>query len=138
MFFFFLLLHVIPSDAMQANRCTLRYQNAGMALKLASTFNDYTTPVLPAYVLHIDNEIQAALFFDVIGKQRRAIHLVYKKSVMQQRGYMNAFRRLLDRSCCMYYDDLPLSDWLLLAAMTEVPETDSYDFDFDFNSHSSS
>ena len=84
-------------------------------------------PWLPAYVLHVDERPQAALFFDATGGQHRALHLVYNATVMRRPGYMAAFRRLIDRAADMYYDDLPFAHWLALVPFTDAPEADGGD-----------
>lgn len=97
-----------------------------LAHELSRGFLTQDAPWLPAYVMHVNDVPQAALFFDAMDRQMQmqAVHLVYNRDVMCRPGYMTAFRRLVDRSCKMYYEDLSFSDWFTFVATTEVPEND--------------
>ena len=80
------------------------------------TVDDADIPLLPAYVMHVQREPTAALFYD---DKHMAVKLLYDQRIMSREGYMAAFRRLLDR-VPFNYDLLPFSDWFSLVGSTEI------------------
>ena len=114
----------VASAATKHSARVVRYgASDAMRASLAMNTGARAAPVqLPAYVLLVDERPEAMLFYDARVTGARAVSLMYNKVTMGRPGYFNSFRRLLDRSDCVHYDDLPLSDWMSLVAWTEPPE----------------
>lgn len=79
---------------------------------------DFSFPMLPAYVMKVNGEPTAALLYDTVGSEVRAIRFVYNATAMSRDGHMTACRKLMDRKS-VDYDFLPLSDWFALVGSTK-------------------
>jgi hypothetical protein len=63
--------------------------------------------------MKVNGEPTAALLYDVVGSEARAIRFVYNDTAMSREGHMTACRKLMDRKS-VDYDFLPLCDWFAL------------------------